>query len=554
MPTVTEFIPSSPVFVNGDMTVDSMNSSVHYIEGKCVRYHTHLDTAHAKIYRYNNFDDLLKYLQSTVLIHLPYIDYPSNEILEMVLTGTQLNHIEENTSEQLIDLSSPCIKYIHSLLDLFDEENWKFKSLEYEAIFKNELKNLYAKLKKMLSFLTPVFRRSRPRKNQNVNYTSFQALPIDETILDYSVDDDIIEKDDKQLRMDRVESVFGISTTSDKFNQADNFFGIKYLSEAENDLWSYVQFAFKTASKLTDIERVDSYESYIETWNRWREFLNILARFFNLELKKNNDISHNLFTSNILKLYKCSEPDEMSQPQYLDSLLTIADYIFTDSKSSFNKTSIVSTDLCLSQKYIFSCNTPLNEFRYNGTRICLDSISLRSSFLRILWCHILRLPINEPVRSKFTDHVAKELLKLKPRELLAFFSDSACFEKSPITDNLFFIVSFEIMRLISRSWTITPDPSLKNNLEYTNQLKRIFMISVKNSKFSTSSFDDNIMSKEVHDDTVEKCFILAKFQILLLNNVSPFSEENWDLLSEIVFTVGNDVVSLGNIVKNQYLP
>jgi hypothetical protein len=556
MSVSTEILLSSPVFVNSiraDNSIDSsMSTTSSYIKNKCESYHTHLDTVHAKIYRYNSFLDLLSYLENTVLIHFPYIDYPSDEILKMILTGTQLNHVEENTSEQLLNFSIPCIQYINSLLKIFDKNSLNFVNSDQEAIFNKEIDNLYEALKKMFSFLKPVItRRVRPKRSQSHN--TVETLPIDEATLEYSIDE-VTEVDENELRNQKIESVFEISTTADKFNKADTFFGVKYLSETEQDLWVYVQFALKIASKLSEVERIDSYESYTETWTRWREFLNILIKFFALELKINEDISYTLLAVNILKYSKCTEPNQITQATYSDSLLAIVKYIFTDSTSNFNKSSILSTDLCLGQKYIFSCNSFMFEYKYHGSTIGLNSIPVRNSLLRICWGYILKLPIDELVRSKYIDTVAKELVKLRPRELLGFFSDPALFESDSTIDDLFFLVSFEIMRLMSRGWNITPARASisDNHSEYLNRLKELFDYLTKNSKYSTSKYSCDLTElTESYDYGTEKCFILAKYQLLRLSKFFKFSEVEWNLLDQITFFINNNLVSLGKIIKKE---
>lgn len=552
-----DLVPSSPTtgeaFIGSPQNLQNEPS----LASKCAKYHLHLDTIHAKIYRYNSFDELLKYLKTTLQLNFPYINYPSKEILLMVLTGTQLNHVEEKTSNTLLNFAVPSIEYLNYLFDLLQNPA-SFDDVEMQAIHDEEISNLYCSLNSLFSFLkpSPVPKRYKRRRANVKDYTITQPiLPVEDSTYDYSMEDNADDNDTK-LREEKIQSLMGISTSSDKFNNADTFFGIKYLSETEKNFWKYVIFAFKTASKLTEINREDSYESYNETWCRWREFLNICIRFMEIELKRSTELRESLFFLNLLNTIGCSDSSDVSQEQYLDSLLTFVEYVFTDTQTPCNIASIIPTDLTLTEKYSFTCNPSMPESKYRGSGICLDSLPTRSRLLRTCWKYLLRLPIDSAVRNKFCNKVAKELLKLKPRELLDFFFDPASLSgNSNVSDDVLFRISFEIMRLLSRSWTMTSDNFLDDFKVYLNQLKTLFDSLVKPLDSSQKQDpeedpDASLFMQESFTDEIEKCFILTRYQLQLVLHSIKLTEEEWSLLDDINFNIGNNCISLGKLAKS----
>lgn len=526
------------------------------LQNDCLKYHSLLDTIHAKIYRYNTFSELLQYLKTTLEINTPHIDYPSKEILLMIITGTQLHHIDEKLSDRPINLSVPCIEYMNQLLRLF-ESPLTFDDDDKQKLYDEELANLYERLKTLFSFLKPAmdFKRSK-RKRNNMN-SSPSVLSIDDSMLDYSIEENMSALD-TELRNDKTQSLFEISTTSDKFNTAETFFGIKYLPEAEKNLWKYFLFAFKTASKLTEIERVDSYESYNETWTRWREFLNIVIRFMRLELERSPDITDSLFALNMMSISGCMDTSEMEQSQYLDSLLTFSEYVFTNSRSSFHIPSIIPLDLTLSQKHNFSSNPSMLEYKYQGSGICLDSLPTRSRLLRICWKYLLRLPIETTVKDQFCNKIAKELLTLKPKELNYFFYDALpSLNNKNVGEDILFVVSFHVISLMSRTWTMTYENVFKNFEVYLKQLKNLFD-SVPNGHASSTKTglknerSDGNYPQEALNDDVEKCFVLAKYQLQIVLSSMQLTDKEWDLLDAITCSVNGKSVCLRKAVKKQH--
>ena len=550
----TGLLPSSPTVPETHDSSSALDKGCtsSYLQNDCLKYHSILDTVHAKIYRYNSFPELIQYLKITLRIHFPRIDYPSNEILLMILTGTQLNHIEEKSSNSLLNLSVPCIEYINALFDIFGSLS-TFDDAAQQKIYDEEVSNLYGKLTILFSFLKPpVTSRRSKRKRNNITNTP-KVLSLDDSLLDYSMEENMNTLE-HELRNDKMQSLFEISTTSDKFNSTDTFFGVKYLPEVERNLWNYFIFAFHIASKLTEIERVDSYESYAETWTRWREFLNIILRFMELELKKSLDITNSLLILNLVKISGSTDFSEMEEDQVLDSLLTFCEYAFTKSRSSCNISSILPLDLTLSQKYNFSNNPPMFEYKFQGSGIGLESLPTRSRLLRICWRYLSRLSIDELVKTKFCSKVAKESLRLNSRELLDFFSDELLLlDTRTVDDDFFFIVSFEVMRLISRTWTITPKLFLEDHKLYLSQLK-IFFDSAKS--YSDQSLKtklvkevENFSSLKSSKEILEKCYILARYQLKMILQSTKLKAEEMQILDGISFNVGNKNICLGDLAR-----
>lgn len=553
----TGLLPSSPTFPETHDSSSSLDtgSTSSYLHNDCLKYHSSLDTVHAKIYRYNSFPELIQHLKITLRINLPRIDYPSNEILLMILSGTQLNHIEEKSSNGLLNLSVPCIEYLNQMFDIFENPSI-FNDADQQRIYDEEVLNLYRKLVTLFSFLKPPIDSRRSKRKKNILNNTPQVLSLDDSLLDYSMEENMNTLE-HELRNDKMQSLFEISTTSDKFNNADTFFGIKYLPEVERNLWNYFIFAFSTVSKLTEIERVDSYESYTETWVRWREFLNIILRFMELELKKSADITNSLLVLNLINISGCTDFSEMEQDQILDSLLTFCDYVFTKSRSSCSISSIIPLDLTLSQKYNFSNNPPMFEYKFQGSGIGLDSLPTRSRLLRICWKYLSYLPIDDTVKSKFCGKVARKSFRLNPRELLAFFSDSYNTLDTKLVDNdFFFIVSFHVMRLISRSWSITPEVCLRDYKAYFGQLKILFKSAQSNSdqalKAKLVKGGEDFSSLNSSNEILEKCYILARYQLKVLLQSIKLEDGEMQILDEISFTVGSTNIFLGELARRIY--
>lgn len=547
-------LPSSPV---SSGLASPVNTTHIGPEHDITKYHSHLDSIHAKMYRYNSFETLLSYLNNTLLARSPYIDYPSDEILTMILTGTQLNHIEDKGNEKLLNISVACLEYINSLFEVYNRASTisVFDDPAHFFIFDAELTNLHERLDRLFSFLKPsmISKRNTRKKNST---SSHHILPVEDTTLDYSIEENI-DFVDNELRNDKMQSLFEISTTSDKFQDVNTFFGVKYLHETEKKLWNYFIFAFNTASKLSEIERIDSYESYVETWNRWREFLNILLQFMELELQRSTNINNSLFATNLINLSGCTDISYATQDQYLDSLLTFIEYLFSSVKSNIEISSIIPIDLTLNQKYIFSCNPYMLENKYRSSGIGLDSIPTRSRLLRLCWRYLLRFPIDMKVKTKFCDSVAKSLFRLKPRELLAFFSDGSLFlDSKTVIEDILFIVSFEIMRFLSRCWTMTSQNFLDDYKVYLKQLKLLFETTTKNLNTGFNSFDDSNIQTEIlvqvsSNDDLEKCFILAKYQLQIVTKSINLTDEEWRIIDSIVFKINGKSLSMGNIIRKK---
>jgi hypothetical protein len=518
------------------------------IEAKCTLHHTKIDNAHAKIYRYYSFLELIDYLKLTLTINLPFVDYPNDEILKMLLTATQLNHVEEKFSDELINLSSPSISYMNMLLNLLEHQPSQVFSVEQAAVFEREQENLYQKITTMLSFLRPQpVKRGRRRKE----HIPQQFLGVDdESALDYTIDE--LDDTENNLRKDKIQSIFEISTTSDKFHSSDAFFGIKYLCETEKNLWHYFIFALKTASKMTELERIDSYESYIETWSRWREFLGILVNFMELEINHTSEVSSTLFGLNLMNIVACTEKSEMMPCYYDNALSTFLDFAFTTTKSRANITQILPIDLTLAQKYVFSSNPHMIESEYGGSGICLDSIDIRSKLIRLSWKYILKMSLENDLKMKFSDKLAKELLKLTPIELMRFFSSPNLLDIESPTENVFFVTSFELMRLMSRSWSINYDNFLDDLSVYLSQLKTLFD-SLKVEVVTESDMDpnDSIIIEGTKTYGMERCLIVAKYQLSVIIKSITLSEAEWKIVDDITFVLENEVVSFGQFLREQ---
>lgn len=549
--TSPSVFPSSPIIESYSATPESGS----FIQSDCFKYHLQLDTVHAKIYRYNSFSDLLQFLKTTLHIHYPYIDYPSDEILYMILTGTQLNHVEDGSSTTLVNLSGPCLEYISHLFNILETpEQFNDNNIEQQSIYEEEISRLYDKLCNLFSFLKPDLnarRTKRRRINANNSFTNAaHSFNINESSVAYSMEENMNLKDN-DLRHDKTSSLFEISTTSDKYNNADSFFGVKYLHETEKNIWKYVMFSFQTASRLTEIDQADTYESYNQTWIRWREFLYIILRFMNIELRRSPNAAHTLFTSNLLQ--NKPDPYDASQEDYLDSLLSFVEYVFTDLKCAYEIMPIIETDLTLSKKYIFSCNPSMIEYKYRGSGICLDSLPLRSEFLSTCWKYLDRLPIENTVKSKFCNKIAKQLLNFKPKELMDFFFNaSLLMNMNKVRDDIFFIISFEILRLLNRAWTLTADNFDENYFLYLEQLKILFdSFNKKNiSNQSNAGADESlIILQESFNDDLEKCFIIARFQLKSTINFLSLVEEEWKQLNDIKFDFDDKNVCMGDIAK-----
>lgn len=540
---VNKNIPNRPV--------ESQIPDNSKIQKKCVAYHSQLDSIHAKIYRYNTFLELVEYLQSTLLLHLPYIDYPSDEIFMMILTGTQLNHIDDPMSGEVINLSIPCIKYLNSVLRIFSMDRLgTAEDCHYIPIFDMEIENLFQRFQSMFSFFLPSptqQRLKRPKKQLKTTEIEHDEYVIDDSMLDTSFEENMnaIEND---LRTEKIDSVFGISTNSDKFNTSDTFFGIKYLSENNHDFWSYVQFSFKIASALTEVERMDSYEIYFETWSRWREFLNIVTCFMNIEFRRGKDISVALFPTLLLKITHTLE-NTMSQSTYLDCLLTFIDYTFINSKSKVFISSIISTDLTLSQNYIYSCTPSMLEHQYKGSGIGIDSIPLRVDFLDLCWKYVQRLPLKSKAKQKVLKKIAKKLMELNSRELLGFFSKASQLDSPDyVISNLFFFLSFELMGMMSRDWTMSPDNYLNDQVEYVRQIKQVFdsfslAINIEDSQ-DLESEDEILFQDSYNVQLVEKCCIIAKYQLSLILKKDQLLRKTQRELIEIKFPLGDEMIFL----------
>ena len=509
-----------------------------FLKNKCINYHEKLDTVHGKIYRYYTFLELLHYLQSTLLAHLPFIDYPTDEILMMILTATQLNHVEDKSSDELINLSIPSINYLNSLISVFETQNIDLAD-EDISIFEEELENLYKKLNTLFSFLKPNLPKRGRRKRGDPNMSTI--LNIDDSMLDYSMDEKSGMIDDN-LRKEKLQSVFEISTTSDKFNtsttSANSFFGLSYLSETEKRLWNYFIFAFKTASKLTNIERIDSYESYLETWNRWREFLNTIIRFMNLQLylsNNNEEVLSSLFHLNLISISSFTDPFNVDNSSYTDALVTLAEYTFINLESAVEIPGIISTDLSLGQKYIFSENPFLIEKQYEGSGICSDSIATRVRLLSLIWNYVRRLSIATSVTSPFIKKVCSLVLKLDSQEFYLFYSTATTNKYSSFEDNILFVLSFEILHYLSRSFTVDSSSFFEDIPQYLQQVKEIF------EKYSSNNDKTNI--------TFEKLFVLVRFQLHEFLKVSNLNNEELNLLSEIKYQRDGTEYNLRTTIK-----
>lgn len=546
-------LPSSPTLGPLSESLDS-----NFVKNACSKYHSNLDMIHTKIYRYNNFEDLVHYLKTTLNLNLPYINYPSKEILMMILTATQLNHVEDKSSSILLNFSVPCIEYISQLFEIL-ENTISFDKDEHQILYDEEISNLYHQLEILFSFLKPssfntLKRPKRKRTTVNTTITNSnnnEVLELDDSLLDYSMDEniDILDKD---IRDDKIRSLYDISTTSDKFNDTNIFFGIKYLSETEKNLWKYVTYSLTIASRLTEIERPDSYECYTETWCRWREFLYILIRFMDIELVRSKILQNSLLISNILNISD-SDPFDATEEQYLDSLLTFVDYIFTNSTSAGNISPIIPSDLTLNQKYNFRCNPSMLEYKFKGSGICLDSLPIRSKFLITCWKYLLKLSIPLMTRIEFCKKIAKKLVGLKPKELMDFFFNSpALLDIREVSNDILFTVSFEVMSLLCRSWTMTSDNFIEDYLVYLNQLKTLFdscCIDSSTKKENTCLNHDLVLLFESCNDKLEKCFILARYQLQITLKSFSLSDKEWEILNSITFNYNNKVICLGTIAQ-----
>lgn len=515
-----------------------------FLKNKCFNYHEKLDTIHGRIYRYYTFMELLHYLQSTVLVHLPYIDYPTDEILMMILTATQLNHVEDKASEELINLSIPSINYINSLLDIFDSRDIDLKESDID-IFEQELENLYKKLKTLFSFLKPNLPKRGRRKRGDANVSTY--VNIDDSTFDYSLDEKKTIVDDI-LRQEKIQSVFEISTNLDKFDTSttsNKFFGLSYLSETEKKLWNYFIFSLKTASKLSTIERIDSYESYSETWSRWREFLNILIRFMNLQLKLASDseeILNSLFHLNLISISSFKDQYSVDSTSYCDALLTLIDFIFINSESPIDISAILSTDLTLSHKYNFSENPFMIESRYKGSGICLDSIPTRARILSLTWIYAQKLNIDSSVMSQFRSKALTQIMNLESLEFLTFFTEPTINSFLLLDDNVLFSLSFDALTYITKAFSITSNSFFDDIPDYLNQVDSIF-------KTYQQLLDEFSMDSNKKKDQFEKIMILVKYQLQQLLKLNDLNDKEWDLLNNIKFIENKREYSLAGFIK-----
>lgn len=516
------------------------------ISSKCKTYHLQLNNLHERIYRYETFKVLVGFLENTLLAHIPYIDFPTNEILDMVLTATQLNQVSERPSDSIVCLSAPCIRYLSSLLRVF-EYSPVLRNKEEKLIFKKELDTLYQKLRALFSFLIPDDSRRRKRKK----HSTVQSYLLARNLSDGFSAADKPENVEGKLILNKIDSVFELSTNSDKFNKLDTFFGVQYLKEIKYSFWDSFIFAFETASKLTCIQNPEIYEIYYETWSRWRELHKLLIGFMTLEIKREQKLFNTLLCSNLMRITHVSDPGMFTDDQYEDSLLTSIRYVFASSKDPILSGPILSIDLTKSKTF---ASIPLTiESKYTGSGIGIESLTTRSELLNLIWRHIAALPVSEETKESFVDNVATELMKLTPRENFVFFSSRLSTLIEDTTEDLNFLVSFKMMNLISRDWSYTAYNFLENFSSYIKHIGTFIsqLAEQDHQRPLSQSASDILTITGCNNSEFNLFFVLANYQLLYISRTVKFSAEEWKLLEGINLLKRTVHLNLADLLKDK---
>lgn len=523
---------------NRDYVNDPLCSHEYDQYTSCERYHKTLETQHAKIYCYNAFDELVIHLQATIMTSLPYINYPSHRVLSMILTGTQLSQAKDLVLNKTINLSILCTKYLHTLLSIFDMKELKQDNKDYTIIFNQELNNLYERLFLIFKFLEPTGGKRGRRKKQADKLKSV-AISINSSTLEDS-DEDVQHKT-TSMNNDRIESLFEVST-SEMSLDSSLLYGLPHLEEVEKNIWSYIVHTFKLSSKLCDVETLDTFLLYKEASNRWLEFIKILLRFLKLDLSRKSDAAETLLGQNLLKICRCPSFKEASTYQLTDILLTLSSYVFTNLNTTLERTTILPIDLTLINPSHICSALNLFDEGHPAKIVDIESIPTRFELLQLVWntCQLLHLP--SIVKFKFINSVAVHMNNLSPTELATYYQCSP----EAMLDSILFPVSFEIMRLMFKAWTVTSDNYFTDLSCYVQQIEKMLQF------IQITDMDGTQAGLRVASDIntdAKKFAVVVKFQLLAVMTTPSFSEKELMLLKKLVISIENKEVPLALLLN-----
>lgn len=534
-------IQSSPIITtNTGHVKESSHSSQSEIKASCDSYHRDLDVQHSKIYRYNAFDELVLHLQTTILTSLPYINYPSNQVMSMILTGTQLSQAEDSLLNKTINLSNLCTKYLHTLLSIFDFEGLEREDEAYMIILNEEMDNLYRRLSLMFRFLEPTEIKRNRRKKQIIK-ASDVVLSLNSSTIEDS-DEETFYETTTDLSKNKFESLFQVSTASEKILDSSLLFGLPHLANVEKNMWCYFVYTFKLASKLCDIERLDTFLLYKETSSRWLEFIKILLRYLKLDLTRKSDLSESLLSQNLLRVSRCSNFKEASTYQLSDSLLTLTTYAFTDLNTPLERSQMLSIDLTLTNPSHICPALAVFEKSNSIKRLDLESIPMRYELLQLVWQICQHLHIPSVVKFKFINSVASHMNSLSAAELAVYFQCSS----QNMLSSILFPVSFEIMRLMFKAWTVTSENYSTDIYNYIQQIQKLL-------QFIQATDADSFMDEDMYilsdiNPCAKKVAALLKFQLSAIITKNMFNQRELELLQELVISIENKVVSIDSLL------